>query len=47
MSAEEIYAVYAQGAAATTVLVQALIERINRVEERLEGTNLSREKHRG
>ncbi len=36
MSAEEIYAVYAQGAEATTVLVQALVERINRVEERLE-----------
>jgi transposase len=36
ISAEEIYAVYAQGAEAMALLVQALVERINRVEERLE-----------
>jgi transposase len=47
MSAEEIYAVYAQGAEATTVLVQALIERINRVEERLETLENQKSKNSG
>jgi transposase len=36
MSSEEIYAVYAQGSEAVTVLVQELIERINQVEARVE-----------